>query len=213
MTVMAALAGVPQRTPSRAERLIGAVLRHPLTMRVKPRVRAAWWAMRGARTRNPELPARVESALFVCLGNICRSPFAAELGSRLLSGPGRGAVTCSSAGIRPSQAARPPADACMVSARYGLSLADHCPQLLTRDLIEAHDLVIVMEWSQLVLLREAYPESHDRIVLLSLFDAAAAGAYERYNIADPFGGPIAAYEACYRRIDRALRALAERMSR
>ena len=39
--------------------------------------------------------------------------------------------------------------------------------------------------------------------LLALFEERARG-YERYHIADPFGGPRAGYESCYRRIDRAV---------
>jgi protein-tyrosine-phosphatase len=66
-------------------------------------------------------------------------------------------------------------------------------------------MVFVMEQSQLVQLRTAFPEHRERVFLLSLFDGEAGNAYERYNIADPFGQPLSAYEACYERIDRATR--------
>ena len=68
-------------------------------------------------------------------------------------------------------------------------------------------MVIVMEWRHLAHLRAAYPEHQDRIFLLSLFDDGARNAYERYNIPDPFGRPLAAFEDCYRRVDRAMRNL------
>ena len=188
------------------EELIRSLVTHPLTMRVKAPLRNAWWAVKGIGTRNPAHPPRVESVLFVCLGNICRSPFGAELARRLLAEAGRTDVRCASAGIRPSQAARSPHEACRVSAAYGLSLDAHEPQPLTRELMASHDVVFVMEQSQLEHLRAEYPEFRDRIFLLSLFDTAARSTYERYNIADPFGQPLTAYEACYERIERAIRS-------
>jgi len=175
-------------------------------IRFKALLRNAWWSFKGIGTRNPATPRRVESVLFVCLGNICRSPFGAELAKRLLAEAGRDDVRCASAGIRPSQAARSPREACRVSAAYGLSLDEHEPQPLTRELMASHDVVFVMERAQLERLRAEYPEFRDRVFLLSLFDDEAGSAYERYNIADPFGQPLTAYEACYERIERAIRA-------
>jgi protein-tyrosine-phosphatase len=189
----------------RLRRLAGAALRHPLMRTLKAPLRSAWWRVRRRRTENPPIPPGVGSILFVCLGNICRSPFGAELAKQLLAERGRSDIRCSSAGIRPSQDNRSPDEACEVSATYGIGLASHRPQELTRALMESHDMVIVMEWRQLAELQQTYPEQADRIFLLSLFDDGARGGYERYNIADPFGQPVAAFEECYRRMERSLR--------
>jgi protein-tyrosine phosphatase len=143
--------------------------------------------------------------LFVCLGNICRSPFGAELAQRMLANAGHNGIRCSSAGIRPSQDKRSPDEACLVSEMYGVVLAGHRPKALTPELMLAHDMVIVMEWKQLAQLRAAYPELQNRIFLLSLFDVDARNGYERYNIADPYGQPVAAFEECYRRVENSLR--------
>ena len=89
----------------------------------------------------------------------------------------------------------------------GLSLTDHRPQQLTRELVDANDLIVVMEAGQLESIRRAYPDAVDRMVLLSLFDRHAKGGYARYHIADPYAQPRVAFEECYRRIDRALAAL------
>jgi protein-tyrosine phosphatase len=188
-----------------AARIIRAVLTHPVAMWIKARLRVLSWMARSAGVTNPPVPARVRSVLFVCLGNICRSPFAAKQAARLLAGIGDGQVVCTSAGIRPSQAERSPAAACTAAARFDVALDVHLPQPLTREAIAANDMVIVMEAAQWHLLREAHAPFRDRIFLLSLFDAGARNAYERCNIEDPFGQPVAAFEACYARIDRALR--------
>lgn len=173
-------------------------------MALKRPVRNAVWTVKGLRTRNPPLPERVGSVLFVCLGNICRSPFGAHRAAQVLGAAGGRAVTCTSAGFHPSQAARSPEGACRAAATYGLSLDEHLPQPLTREMVAAHDVIFVMEAAQLELMRRQYPEHRDRIFLMSLLDDAPAGGYERYNIADPFGQPDAEFQACYGRIDRIL---------
>jgi protein-tyrosine phosphatase len=181
------------------------VLRSGGATQVKRGLRNLWWTVKGRGIANPPLPARVDALLFVCLGNICRSPFAEVIASERLRGsasPRR----VSSAGIRTRQAAEAPPDARAVASRYGVSLDEHRPRPLTEQLMAAHDMVIVMESSQMDLLRRLYPRHAERVFLLSLFDAEAAGA-DRYTIMDPFGSPRAVFEACYARIDRTVVSL------
>lgn len=196
---------------SRTRQLVKRGLTHPLARRLTAPLRAAWWALRGAGATSPPFPDRVDSILFVCLGNICRSPFAAKLAARLLAEAGRPHVSCASAGIRPSQDRRSPPEACRASSAYGISLDAHVPQPLTRELMESHDVVVVMEWRHLMELHEAYPHRRDRVHLLPLSDGEPHDAYERCNIADPFGQPRAAFDECYVRIERSLRRWLERM--
>jgi protein-tyrosine phosphatase len=192
----------PPTRRSAGERAVAAVLRHPLGRALKRLGRDLWWRLKAIGIRNPKLPERVESVLFVCLGNICRSPFAALVASNRSPHPGP-ARRFASAGISTKQAARPPREACDAGAVYGVGLSDHRPQTLTRELMEAFDLIVVMEATQLERLRRSYPDAAARVVLLSLFDPEATGGYERCNIADPFSRPRAEFDACYRRIDRA----------
>jgi protein-tyrosine-phosphatase len=193
--------------PGAVVRTIHYALTRPSILRVKGKVREMAWRVRERAIRNPPLRAPVRSIVFVCLGNICRSPFAASLAAARLRQRGGGQMKIISAGIRPSQAARPPAEACEAAACFALSLDGHIPAALTPEIVEGSDLVVVMEVQQLVQLHEAYPAHRDRIVLLSLFDREASGAYERCNIADPFGHQSAVFDACYCRIARAVDAL------
>ena len=84
-----------------------------------------------------------------------------------------------------------------------LSLDEHVPQPLTSDLVGESDLLVVMELAQLRTVRAMFPDRAASVVLLSLFDEAAAGPYERCNIEDPFGQPAARYTYCYERVARA----------
>ena len=87
-----------------------------------------------------------------------------------------------------------------------MSLDAHRPLTLTRGLAAEHDVIVVMEHRHRELVAGAFPELADRVVLLSLFEPEARGL-ERFNIVDPFGQSAAAFEACYRRIDRAVMRL------
>jgi len=194
--------GVPQRVaPTTA-------LAPRTARQVKAAGRNLWWRVRGWRLQNPPLPARVQSIVFVCLGNICRSPFAAVIAERGLSAAGVD-VRCTSAGLRPSQDGASPGEARRAGRTFGVSLDAHRPQPLTGEMIKAHDLVVVMEAGQLEQLRAEYPHHRDRFCLLSLYDPVRASGFARYNIADPFGSSLEVYQTCYQRIERAVTSLLE----
>jgi protein-tyrosine phosphatase len=185
-------------------RLVRRMLTSPLGMAVKAPLKDAFWAVRGRRLANPALPAVVRSILFVCKGNICRSPFAAYRAAQLLEEAGA-RVACESAGIQITQADRSPREACEAARAFGVRLDAHRPVPLTRSLLSSFDLIVVMEASQFAFLRQSYPDAMDRIWLLSLLDEPYG--YDRFHIADPFGQPQAAFNTCYRRLDDALRLL------
>ncbi len=192
---------VAATAPRLYSRVIRAVLTHPVVMACKLPVRDAIWTLRGGTISNPTLPASVVSMLFVCKGNICRSPFAAALAERRA---GSQQIVCRSAGLDVSQAARAPREACDAAARYGIPLGAHRPTPLTAEAIQANDMTIVMEAAQLALLRSLYPSFSSRFFLLPLFDGSRSAGYQRYNIADPFGQPLDSFVSCYQRIDRVL---------
>jgi protein-tyrosine-phosphatase len=196
----------------RVDRVIRAVLTHPASMAVKTLVKDTWWRARGGAFRNPGLPREVRSILFVCQGNICRSPFAAARTAELLAAAGASHVRCLSAGIRATQAARPPHEACAAADAFGLSLRAHEPLQLTRELVCGVDMTVVVEAGQMAALRQEYPEAHARIFLLPLFDSMERPGYRRFNIADPFGQAPEVFDDCYQRVDRAVRGLVAAIS-
>lgn len=192
-----ASAGVVARSLTRA-------LRHPAAMAVKRLLRDLGWWIGGEASVKPPIRPGVRSVVFVCLGNICRSPFAARLAAQRATGPP--GLRVDSAGLRPTQAARPPADAVLAAVPYGVPLEDHVPAVLTPDLVEAADLIVVMEPTQRDAVTTRFPGASGRVVLLSLFDEEARG-YDRMHIEDPFMQGPAAFARCYQRIDRAVSAL------
>src|SRR3989442_12759849 len=101
------------------------------------------WSRRAAAARLARrgLPA---SILFVCHGNICRSPLAAALLRRALS---QKKVGVASAGFMGPGRPAPP-EAVAAAAHYGVDLSAHRSQLLTADRARGADLIVVMDPSQ-----------------------------------------------------------------
>jgi protein arginine phosphatase len=83
--------------------------------------------------------------LFVCTGNICRSPMAAAIARYLLDRSGRTDVDVESAGTFALDGHASTSDAEAAAAAHGLSLAGHRAQQLTRELVADADIVVGME--------------------------------------------------------------------
>ena len=166
-----------------------------------------YWAFKGRSITNPRLARPIESMLFICQGNICRSPFAALRAAQLLRDAGLGRIACASAGLRTTQAAAPPQDARDAAVAFAVTLDGHVPLQLSQALVDRYDLLVVMEAKQLDAVRAAYPDAADRVVLLPLFGDGAMSGYARWNIADPFGRPRQDFDACYTRIEHDLKGL------
>lgn len=165
--------------------------------RLHPRRRAA--AVR--RLKRMGMPARV---LFVCEGNIYRSPFAAGAFLRALPAPVRERMQVSSAGFAVS--GRPaPAEAVASAARRGVDLGAHRSSIVTAARVAQADLVVAMEPRQRRLLLERYRASSARVLVLGDLDPLPIASRA---VADPLGGDPAVLEPAYDRVERCARMLA-----
>ncbi len=175
-------------------------------MEFKRAARDAVWALRERGVQNPPWPARVDGVLFVCYGNICRSPFAARLAALRLEQARISGIRCASAGFRTSQRAASPPDAVATARRYQVQLEDNRPTLLSDELVRSHDVVFVMEPGHLAQLRRRWPTEHARFFLLPRFEVPepGVGPFERVHFVDPFGRGEAAFVDSYARIARAV---------
>jgi protein-tyrosine-phosphatase/predicted ATP-grasp superfamily ATP-dependent carboligase len=161
-----------------SNRLLPIVLSVPI-VRTKF-VRAARRSLQGART-----------ILFVCKGNIYRSPFAHQLALTTLP-PTR---TVMSAGILPPAHRPCPADAIAVAAEHGVCLCHHRSRLVTADLVCQADVIFAFDETTVRYLRVHYPEASRK---LHRFGHLATTG--RVDISDPFGGNIDRLRACYQSI-------------
>ena len=157
-------------------------------------------AQRSARRRNA-LRARAQAALaggqrvlFVCHGNIARSPFAAAVAERAA----RDGQEVRSAGmVKPGR--RSPADALAAAAAWDVDLDTHRSVVVSEELVRSSDAIFVFDYRNYSQLVRRFPEARDRI--------HPFGALERDGslfVPDPWGRGAAVYEATYRRIATAL---------
>ena len=118
--------------------------------------------------------------LFMCTGNICRSPMAMALARGYAQQRGREleAQSCGMLDLSP-QPADPKARA--VVAELGLDLEDHTARQLNRELAEWADWILVMEFQHAAWVRERFPAAAQKVFMLG----SIGGTLE---VADPIGG-------------------------
>jgi len=128
--------------------------------------------------------------LFVCLGNICRSPTAEGVMRKLVRERGlEDEVTIDSAGLGDWHVGNPPdARATEAARRRGVALDGAARQVRASDFAD-HDLVLAMDRQNLDALRALAPddESRAKVRLLREFDPASAGRKD-LEVPDPYYG-------------------------
>jgi protein-tyrosine phosphatase len=151
-------------------------------------------------------PANIRNILFVCAGNICRSPMAEwQLKALLRENPIPG-MQVGSAGLiaLPDNAAS--FNAVRVARENSISLEEHRARLINTELIDNADLVLVMESHQGHELIANHPQASEKILLLRHF--ARYGSRER-GISDPYGRNLEAYRFCFEDIKECVESLHE----
>ena len=146
----------------------------------------------------------IQHVLFVCTGNICRSPLAASLLARALKDRGV-EVAVSSAGTGAWDGAPASEGAYLVGLERGLDLSGHRARLLTRELVEEADLILTMARHHRARVDELGGEG--KVYVLGEY--AGQGGDE---VSDPFGGDLAVYRDTAQELEALADAVAERLA-
>lgn len=146
--------------------------------------------------------------LFVCSGNICRSPYG-ELKLRQLiaqdtSSTGNITVLSCGSDTTPGKPADPTALA--VASERGVDLGSHRTTSLSAELARSSDLILAMDLHHLEAVTRLEPDAQNRAMLLG---AMLLPARRTPIIADPFGLPPAEFRCCFDLIDSSLAKLVE----
>src|SRR3954462_3666574 len=159
-----------------------------------------------ARAQLANLQAR--RVLFVCHGNICRSPFAAALFEQSLPIELFGRISVSSAGFIGANRAAP-REAMAAALRYGVDLSEHRSTVITSDLLREFDLILVMSSAQAQGIGARLRFDSIPIIVLGDLDPLPVG---RRTILDPWNGSDEVFAESYSRLHRCVTQLAQLIS-
>jgi protein-tyrosine-phosphatase/predicted ATP-grasp superfamily ATP-dependent carboligase len=141
---------------------------------------------------------KAKSILFVCKGNICRSPFAERYATSVLPH----GIDVKSCGYYPVSRRHSPDEAVRAAAAYRVDLSNHRSVLLSDELLAAADMIVVFDDSNVDRIRSEYPAARNRIFKLGVLCPDSDG-----EIRDPWGGDDARFAAAYSQITEAIDGL------
>ncbi len=133
------------------------------------------------------------SILFVCLGNICRSPLAEGIYRHLTAGTSEKPVIAS-AGIGGWHIGNPPdRRSIKVASSHGIDISGQRAQQIEPSDFDRYEMVLAMDRSNLARLRALQPANSS--AKLHLFSAIAFGTEQ--DVPDPYYGEFEGFEAVY----------------
>lgn len=147
--------------------------------------------------------------LFVCTGNICRSPMAEGLLRHMLAEGSVAGCRILSAGTH-AMDGRPAEPHAVEAAReLGADITGHCARSLDREMVARADLILVMEQGQADLIARVLPAARQAEALHLLADYSSA--QDIAEVDDPYGSPLDAYRDCARFIQHCLAGVLDRI--
>ena len=160
------------------------------------------------------------SVLFVCLGNICRSPMTAAVLANKKASIKSPIITVDSAGTGPwhiGQGPHPSSKKIWEKAGYK---HEHTAKQFTSNDFFVHDLILVMDSSNFhnVISLAATDEDRAKVFYLRSFDPDLQGIdpnsadYFKLEVPDPYNQSDEAYEATLAMVERAVDGLLKELS-
>ena len=147
----------------------------------------------------------MNSVLFVCSANICRSPMAMGL-LRSMVEDSSDQWKIESSGVWDMGDQPAALNTQLVLQERGIDLNDHASRTITVKMLSEFNLVLVMEDNHKEVVKLAFPEYTDRIYMLSEMVG------EIFNIVDPMGRSLADFEETALEIERILTEGFEKIS-
>lgn len=144
--------------------------------------------------------------LFICTGNICRSPMAEALLRHMLQKAGMDGFEIFSRGVAADDGRPMTIEAQDVLRAEGIDGTKHRAASLTIADLERADIIFVMEERHWDILKSHFSANYVRKTHL-LKEYAGGGTPGNRDIADPFGGSHADYKKCKMEIQDSLLGL------
>src|SRR6266567_1693895 len=145
----------------------------------------------------------MKTILFVCTGNICRSPMAEGLFRQAVKG--RNDFRVLSAGVGAVEGAPPSEYAVRALRELGIDISTQRSRMLTSEVVQKADYIFGMTHSHVDAVTLLYPQAAEKTFLLREFDETLDN-YEA-DIGDPIGGSYEVYVSCRDQIEQGIAAM------
>ena len=155
------------------------------------------------RTDLPEALRNAHSILFVCFGNICRSPFAEAALRTMVSSE----IQVGSCGFYPVADRSCPVEAVSSARNYDIDLSGHRSRVITEEMIRNSDVIFIFDGKNLQSMAGKYPRIMDKVWYFS--EVMQKGPVA---IQDPYGEDLAVFEQVYRDIFENCEVIASRLT-
>ena len=142
----------------------------------------------------------MKNVLFVCTGNICRSPIAEGFFRRLLGN--RRDIEVASAGVHAVRGQPPSLYAVQVCEEEGVDISGLRSQPLSAAVIERASHIFAMTGAHLETIHMLFPQGAEKSFLLREFEEPGTTVWR--DVPDPIGLGRDVYELCARTIKNAL---------
>lgn len=135
------------------------------------------------------------SVLYVCTGNICRSPLGEAQLREYAASRGLGErLTVSSAGTHAWEGNPATSEAITAGARHGLDLSGHRAREVRRSIIDYADLILAMTEQHYNFLLHSFPECKNTLYLALSFSRGLEGQTQATTeVPDPIGESVGFY--------------------
>src|SRR5256885_10561897 len=131
----------------------------------------------------------MKTVLFICTGNVCRSPMAEGIFRQAVQS--RGDYRVFSAGLGAMEGQPPSHYAVQAVRELGIDIAGQRSRMLTPELVQQADYIFGMTHSHIDTVMLLYPQAIEKTFLLREFDETL-DIFEK-DISDPIGGSYEVY--------------------
>lgn len=145
----------------------------------------------------------MKTVLFICTGNVCRSPMAEGIFRHAVKG--RGNYRVLSAGLGAMEGQPPSVYAVQAVRELGIDISSQRSRMLTPELAEQADYIFGMTHSHVDTVMLLYPNAAEKTFLLREFDETL-DQFEK-DISDPIGGSYDVYSNCRDQIEQGIVSL------